>query len=136
MGYRNVTNSSSIKHGYGFTNTFGMSKKLVFVVIFIAAELGLLNANTNHSDSITESTLYNFSEFSTTAEIRRNRLYREWRRGDPSVHKSMWNSKAPLGKAQLYIILALLIGFCTVVIGCWLSDNCWSPEPEHVVMIA
>jgi hypothetical protein len=35
------------------------------------------------------------------------------------------------GNAEVYIVLALLIGFITVVIGCWLSDNCWSPEPEH-----
>lgn len=33
-------------------------------------------------------------------------------------------------------MLALLIGVVTVVIGCWLSDNCWSPEPEHVVTVA
>lgn len=58
----------------------------------------LLSANTNYNDSITESTLYNFSELGTTVEIRRNRFWREWRRGDPSVNKSMWNSKAPLGE--------------------------------------
>jgi hypothetical protein len=40
------------------------------------------------------------------------------------------------GNAEPYIVLALLIGFVTVVIGCWLSDNCWSPEPEHIVTIA
>jgi hypothetical protein len=40
------------------------------------------------------------------------------------------------GNAEPYIVLALLIGFVTVVIGCWLSDNCWSPEPEHMVTIA
>ncbi|KAK6623869.1 hypothetical protein RUM44_010725 [Polyplax serrata] len=40
------------------------------------------------------------------------------------------------GNAEVYIVLALLIGFITVIIGCWLSDNCWSPEPEHVVTIA
>lgn len=34
------------------------------------------------------------------------------------------------GNAEVYIILALLIGLTTVVVGCWLSDNCWSPEPE------
>jgi hypothetical protein len=34
-------------------------------------------------------------------------------------------------------MLALLIGLVTVVIGCWLSDNCWSPDPEgHVVTVA
>lgn len=33
-------------------------------------------------------------------------------------------------------MLALLIGVVTVVIGCWLSDNCWSPEPEHVITVA
>jgi len=41
-----------------------------------------------------------------------------------------------LGQAEIYIIVALLIGFFTVVIGCWLSDNCWSPEPEGVVTLA
>lgn len=41
-----------------------------------------------------------------------------------------------LGKAEVYIFLALLIGFVTVVVGCWLSDNCWSPEPEGVVTLA
>lgn len=40
------------------------------------------------------------------------------------------------GNAEVYIMLALLIGVVTVVIGCWLSDNCWSPEPEHVVTVA
>lgn len=34
----------------------------------------------------------------------------------------------------MYIILALLIGLTTVVIGCWLSDNCWSPEPEGPIV--
>lgn len=34
-------------------------------------------------------------------------------------------------------MLALLIGLVTVVIGCWLSDNCWSPDPEgHVITVA
>lgn len=40
------------------------------------------------------------------------------------------------GKAELYIILALLIGMATVIVGCWLSDNCWSPEPEQHYTIA
>lgn len=40
------------------------------------------------------------------------------------------------GNAEVYIMLALLIGLVTVIIGCWLSDNCWSPEPEHVVTVA
>lgn len=31
-------------------------------------------------------------------------------------------------------MLALLIGLVTVVIGCWLSDNCWSPEPEGMTV--
>lgn len=31
-------------------------------------------------------------------------------------------------------MLALLIGLVTVVIGCWLSDNCWSPEPEGMTI--
>lgn len=31
-------------------------------------------------------------------------------------------------------MLALLIGLVTVVIGCWLSDNCWSPEPDEPVV--
>ncbi|XKL62407.1 hypothetical protein PGB90_002240 [Kerria lacca] len=66
----------------------------------------------------------------------RDKYYREWRRGDPRVNKNMWNSKKPLGKAEIYIFLALLIGFVTVIVGCWLSDNCWSPEPEHIVTIA
>lgn len=33
----------------------------------------------------------------------------------------------------MYIVFALLIGLVTVVIGCWLSDNCWSPEPEIIL---
>lgn len=37
------------------------------------------------------------------------------------------------GNAEVYIVLALLIGFLTVVFGCWLSDNCWSPEPEELL---
>ncbi|EZA62062.1 hypothetical protein X777_06748 [Ooceraea biroi] len=89
---------------------------------------------------------------------RRGRGWRDWRRGDPTLIKGLWKSKGPLGnrsflldicllavldvavlvlsandslgQAEVYIILALLIGFITVVIGCWLSDNCWSPEPE------
>ncbi|XP_018323981.1 uncharacterized protein LOC108736156 [Agrilus planipennis] len=62
--------------------------------------------------------------------------WREWRRADPTLINSLWKSKMgngirkQLGKAEIYIILALLIGFVTVVIGCWLSDNCWTPEPE------
>ena len=53
--------------------------------------------------------------------------------------KGLWQSKGPLdslGNAEAYIFLALLIGFVTVVVGCWLSDNCWSPEPEGVVTLA
>lgn len=34
----------------------------------------------------------------------RDRYYREWRRGDPSVHKQMWDSKKPLGKANSFIL--------------------------------
>ncbi|KAK6643326.1 hypothetical protein RUM43_004831 [Polyplax serrata] len=67
--------------------------------------------------------------------LRRGR-WREWRRGDPTLLNNLWKSKTPLGNAEVYIVLALLIGFITVIIGCWLSDNCWSPEPEHVVTIA
>ncbi|XP_012526885.1 putative glycine-rich cell wall structural protein 1 isoform X1 [Monomorium pharaonis] len=70
---------------------------------------------------------------------RRGRGWRDWRRGDPTLIKGLWKSKGPLdslGKAEIYIILALLIGFLTVVFGCWLSDNCWSPEPEGVVTLA
>lgn len=70
---------------------------------------------------------------------RRGRGWRDWRRGDPTLMKGLWKSKGPLdslGKAEAYIILALLIGFATVVVGCWLSDNCWSPEPEGVVTLA
>ncbi|XP_059475618.1 uncharacterized protein LOC132196772 [Neocloeon triangulifer] len=64
--------------------------------------------------------------------VRRSRGgFREWRRGDPSLVHNLWKSRTPLGNAEVYIVLALLIGFVTVVIGCWLSDNCWSPEPEH-----
>ncbi|XP_077294967.1 uncharacterized protein LOC143917361 [Arctopsyche grandis] len=75
--------------------------------------------------------------------VRRGRGYRDWRtRGDPTLINSLWRSRQPLGirkqlgNAEVYIVLALLIGFVTVVIGCWLSDNCWSPEPEHVVTLA
>ncbi|KYN29773.1 hypothetical protein ALC57_00778 [Trachymyrmex cornetzi] len=70
---------------------------------------------------------------------RRGRGWRDWRRGDPTLIKGLWKSKGPLdslGQAEIYIIVALLIGFFTVVIGCWLSDNCWSPEPEGVVTLA
>lgn len=38
-----------------------------------------------------------------------------------------------VGNAEVYIVLALLIGAVTVVVGCWLSDNCWSPEPEDAL---
>ncbi|XP_046660652.1 uncharacterized protein LOC124354330 [Homalodisca vitripennis] len=68
--------------------------------------------------------------------VRRGKGWREWRRGDPTLINSLWKSKTPLGNAEMYIVLALLIGFVTVVIGCWLSDNCWSPEPEHLTTIA
>ncbi|XP_033610603.1 uncharacterized protein LOC117282953 [Cryptotermes secundus] len=61
---------------------------------------------------------------------------REWRRADPNLINRLWKSRTPLGNAEPYIVMALLIGFVTVVIGCWLSDNCWSPEPEHIVTIA
>ncbi|XP_050460507.1 uncharacterized protein LOC126856230 isoform X1 [Cataglyphis hispanica] len=70
---------------------------------------------------------------------RRGRGWRDWRRGDPMLIKGLWKSKGPLdslGQAEIYIVVALLIGFITVVIGCWLSDNCWSPEPEGVVTLA
>ncbi|KAJ3624557.1 hypothetical protein MTP99_018171 [Tenebrio molitor] len=69
--------------------------------------------------------------------------WREWRRADPTLINSLWRSKMgngirkQLGNAEVYIMLALLIGLVTVVIGCWLSDNCWSPDPEgHVVTVA
>ncbi|XP_018580324.1 uncharacterized protein LOC108917977 [Anoplophora glabripennis] len=69
--------------------------------------------------------------------------WREWRRADPTLINSLWRSKMgngirkQLGNAEVYIMLALLIGLVTVVIGCWLSDNCWSPEPEgQVVTVA
>ncbi|XP_067005573.1 uncharacterized protein [Anabrus simplex] len=68
--------------------------------------------------------------------VRRGRIWREWRRVDPTLINGLWKSKTPLGNAEPYIVLALLIGFITVVIGCWLSDNCWSPEPEQIVTIA
>ncbi|XP_039290268.1 uncharacterized protein LOC120352669 isoform X2 [Nilaparvata lugens] len=68
--------------------------------------------------------------------IRRGRGWREWRRGDPQLINTLWKSKTPLGNAEFYIILALLIGLVTVVIGCWLSDNCWSPEPENLIATA
>ncbi|XP_063240652.1 uncharacterized protein LOC134541276 [Bacillus rossius redtenbacheri] len=66
----------------------------------------------------------------------RARGWREWRRGDPTLINSLWKSKTPLGNAEPYIVLALLIGFVTVVIGCWLSDNCWSAEPEHILAVS
>ncbi|XP_066584887.1 uncharacterized protein [Prorops nasuta] len=75
----------------------------------------------------------------STGPPRRGRGWRDWRHGDPTLIKGLWKSKGPLdslGNAEVYIILALLIGFITVVIGCWLSDNCWSPEPEGVVTLA
>ncbi|KAK4874061.1 hypothetical protein RN001_013421 [Aquatica leii] len=62
---------------------------------------------------------------------------RDWRRADPTLINSLWKSKMgngirkQLGNAEVYIMLALLIGLVTVVIGCWLSDNCWSPEPDE-----
>ncbi|XP_031765236.1 uncharacterized protein LOC113512412 isoform X2 [Galleria mellonella] len=72
--------------------------------------------------------------------VRRGRGYRDWRtRGDPTLINSLWRSRQPLGirkqlgNAEVYIVLALLIGFVTVVVGCWLSDNCWSPEPEDAL---
>nr|XP_012144317.1 PREDICTED: uncharacterized protein LOC105662933 [Megachile rotundata] len=71
--------------------------------------------------------------------VRRGRGWRDWRRGDPMLIKGLWKSKGPLdslGNAEAYIFLALLIGAVTVVVGCWLSDNCWSPEPEGVVTVA
>ncbi|XP_014283494.1 uncharacterized protein [Halyomorpha halys] len=73
--------------------------------------------------------------------VRRHRMgaivgWRDWRRNDPTVLNSLWKSKTPLGNAELYIVLALLIGLVTVVIGCWLSDNCWSPEPELLTTLA
>ncbi|XP_043514478.1 keratin, type I cytoskeletal 10-like [Frieseomelitta varia] len=75
----------------------------------------------------------------STGPARRGRGWRDWRRGDPTLIKGLWQSRGPLdslGKAEVYIFLALLIGFVTVVVGCWLSDNCWSPEPEGVVTLA
>ncbi|XP_076238336.1 uncharacterized protein LOC143181685 [Calliopsis andreniformis] len=75
----------------------------------------------------------------STGPARRGRGWRDWRRGDPTLIKGLWKSKGPLdslGNAEAYIFLALLIGFVTVVVGCWLSDNCWSPEPEGVVTLA
>uniref|UniRef100_A0A6P7FSB4 Uncharacterized protein LOC114330534 n=1 Tax=Diabrotica virgifera virgifera TaxID=50390 RepID=A0A6P7FSB4_DIAVI len=66
--------------------------------------------------------------------------WREWRRADPTLINSLWRSKMgngirkQLGNAEVYIMLALLIGLATVVIGCWLSDNCWSPEPDSQII--
>ncbi|XP_071554640.1 uncharacterized protein [Temnothorax nylanderi] len=77
--------------------------------------------------------------YANKGPARRGRGWRDWRRGDPTLIKGLWKSKGPLdslGQAEIYIIVALLIGFFTVVIGCWLSDNCWSPEPEGVVTLA
>ncbi|KYM97220.1 hypothetical protein ALC62_12087, partial [Cyphomyrmex costatus] len=79
------------------------------------------------------------TSWSSKVPARRGRGWRDWRRGDPTLIKGLWKSKGPLdslGQAEIYIIVALLIGFFTVVIGCWLSDNCWSPEPEGVVTLA
>ncbi|XP_045448833.1 uncharacterized protein LOC123657306 [Melitaea cinxia] len=74
------------------------------------------------------------------SQYSRGRGYRDWRtRGDPTLINSLWRSRQPLGirkqlgNAEVYIVLALLIGVVTVVVGCWLSDNCWSPEPEDVL---
>ncbi|XP_043504461.1 PE-PGRS family protein PE_PGRS26-like [Polistes fuscatus] len=76
---------------------------------------------------------------SSSGPSRRGRQgWRFWRRGDPTL-MNLWKSQGPLGSlgnAKGYIILALLIGVISMVIGCWLSDNCWSPEPEGVVTLA
>nr|XP_031844118.1 loricrin-like [Nomia melanderi] len=75
----------------------------------------------------------------SSGPTRRGRGWRNWHRGDPTLIKGLWKSKGPLdslGNAEAYIFLALLIGLVTVVVGCWLSDNCWSPEPEGVVTLA
>ncbi|XP_034248375.1 uncharacterized protein LOC117649593 [Thrips palmi] len=69
----------------------------------------------------------------TTSGKHRNRGWRDWRKEDPTRSNSLWKSVTPLGNAELYIVFALLIGLVTVVIGCWLSDNCWSPEPEIIL---
>ncbi|KAK3911916.1 tRNA uridine 5-carboxymethylaminomethyl modification enzyme [Frankliniella fusca] len=68
-----------------------------------------------------------------TSGKHRNRGWRDWRKDDPTRHNSLWKSVTPLGNAEMYIVFALLIGLVTVVIGCWLSDNCWSPEPEIIL---
>lgn len=52
------------------------------------------------------------------------------------IYPRGWGMNFVAGKAELYIILALLIGMATVIVGCWLSDNCWSPEPEQHYTIA
>lgn len=69
--------------------------------------------------------------------------FREWKRGDPTLFNALWKSRQPLGirkqlgNAEVYIMLVLAIGFVTVVIGCWLSDNCWSPDPDgHIITVA
>ncbi|XP_041978403.1 uncharacterized protein LOC121732545 isoform X2 [Aricia agestis] len=85
--------------------------------------------------------LHDFCTFDTTfSQYTRGRGYRDWRtRGDPTLINSLWRSRQPLGirkqlgNAEVYIVLALLIGVVTVVVGCWLSDNCWSPEPEDLL---
>ncbi|XP_033321325.1 uncharacterized protein LOC117217662 [Megalopta genalis] len=81
----------------------------------------------------------NNATVTTTGQNRRGRGWGHWHRGDPSLMRGLWKSKGPLdslGNAEAYIFLALTIGFVTVVVGCWLSDNCWSPEPEGVVTLA
>ncbi|XP_018910805.1 uncharacterized protein [Bemisia tabaci] len=70
----------------------------------------------------------------TSVKVNR-RTFRDWRRGDPTLVRNLGNRDS-LGNAQFYIILALCIGFVSVVVGCWLSDNCWSPEPETCVTLA
>ncbi|KAI5754531.1 hypothetical protein M8J77_009282 [Diaphorina citri] len=65
-------------------------------------------------------------------------LLQEWMRarGEDNSGFGLWKNRTPLGNAGMFIVLALLIGFFMVVIGCWLSDNCWSPEPEPFLLIA
>ena len=36
----------------------------------------------------------------------RERYYREWRRGDPSINENMWNSKKPLG--TMYVLTRIV----------------------------
>lgn len=68
-------------------------------------------------------------EISKTCALKEHSVYNcSWVRIRSNVRSKF------LGNAEVYIMLALLIGLVTVVIGCWLSDNCWSPEPEGMTI--